>query len=997
MKTRMLFCLFVAAAAAFAGPVSQLDAEAAASSFTFSLRGASTAGSSWYYEDLAGGPGAWVCERVLGDGSSLTVMCGALDEMPPVLAYWNGKPLDVTASDRAQAVAARTIGAGARRVRAVYYSPLECWFEYAVDGKNVMVSPTRLTANSTAEVRSVPPMKYGAEDARRNRPQWKSLLGGKLPTDDPDSMRITGVSDWDWHYGCSPSSAANVLTYWDNHGYPLLVDSVMWLYDRLEHDWDSVPNVSLQLAIAMGTDTMTGSTWVNNMAPGIEAVCNNSGYGNNYTFDSYCVTNGLGTLISEVRAGRPGCFCVTSHPVYGNHAVTFMGWGPPDTSWICIHDEWNPPNDVVINYNYVPTNVPRYVIPVVPGGLPNPDMAVTAILAPDTVVPQGAVIPRARVQNYGTSAAAAKVLFLISGPGTNYRDSTTVVVSPGQWAGVSFRTWTADTGTFACRCSVAQAGDVNHANDALGRSCRVPAPALVPDMAVTAILSPDPVESPGGIVPSARVANFGNSWTASRVFCFITGPSVNWRDSVLVTVGPAGTAVVTFHSWTADTGTFACRCSVVQAGDVTPANNMLERTFLVPADAPPPPPPTFWHELTPIPAPTAVAVKDGGALAYVAGNGWLYALKGNRTVEFYTFNTISDYWMTLLNLPFGMSGKSVKAGGGLISDGERYLYALKGNNTVEFFRYDVATDSWTTLADVPMGGTNRKVKGGGDMVYVRGYASDYVYMLKGYGCEFWRYATATNQWEQMPQVPPGTKGKWPKGSFMVFDGDHTIYAHKATYHDLWTFDTYTNAWNPSFINGMPQIGVSGRTKRSKDGGSGAWASGFLWALKGGGTGEFWRFDPASHDWTECESIRMYGSAARTRGVKQGGDLTVANNTFYALKGNKTREFWSYTPAEMGGHAGAPALDPIAVQAAGKTPAAPTQLALTPNPAHGTVRVSLPDGCRRIVLRDILGRQVLSASARASAMTLDLAGIAPGVYLVTGETGSGRNTARLIVE
>ena len=997
MKTSILFCLFVAAAAAFAGPVSQADAEAVASNFTLALRGANTAGSAWYYEDVAGGPGAWVCERVLGDGSSLTVMCGARGEMPPVLAYWKGKPLDVPVADRAQAVAVRTIGASARRVRAVYYSPIECWFEYEAGGRSVMVSPTRLMANSPAEVRSVQPAKYGPEDARVNQPQWRAYLGGKLPTDDPDSLRITGVADWDWHYGCSPTSATNVLTYWDDNGYPLLVDSVMWLYDRLEGDWDWVANTDLQLTIAMHTDTLTGGTYVSDMAPGIEAVCNNAGYGNNYAFDSYLVsTNVLGAMISELRAGRPGCLCVTNHPIYGNHAVTYVGWGPPDTTWICIHDEWPTPEDVVINYYYAPLNAPRFAIPVHPGGAPVPDMAVTAIISPDTLVPSGSLLPSARVANLGNSSASAKVFYSITGPGANYHDSTTVTVNPSNWTTVVFAAWTAIPGTFACRCSVAQAGDVNHSNDALGRSCRVPGAAPVPDMAVIALISPDTLMTPGALVPSARVANLGNSTVASRVFFSISGPGTHYHDSITVTVSPSDWATAQFRSWVADTGTFACRCSVAQAGDVDPSNDVLGRALRVPAL--PPQPATSWHELDPMPAPTRVKVKDGGALAYMAANGWVYALKGNKTLEFDAFNTLGRYWLTLLDMPFGGAGKEVRSGGGLVSDNSRYVYALKGNNTVEFYRFDAFSGTWAAMTDFPLGGNRRKVKGGGDMVFVPGYGTDYIYALKGYVCEFYRYSTATNQWEQMANAPTGTKGKWPKGSFLVFDGDHTIYAHKATYHDLWTYNTATNVWSATMITGMPQVGVSGRTKRSKDGAAGAWKSGLLWALKGGGTGEFWTFDPVTRHWLEVDSVRMFGSTGRPLGVKQGGDLVLAGNSFYALKGNKTLEFWSCTVTDQDGEAGTPAISPTDGQAAGKAAAVQTTLAVSPNPAHGNARLALPTACRRVTVRDITGRTVLSTNPRnAASINLDLGGIEPGVYLVTSETGSGRSTVRLVVE
>ncbi|MDO7873381.1 T9SS type A sorting domain-containing protein [Hymenobacter sp. ASUV-10] len=74
--------------------------------------------------------------------------------------------------------------------------------------------------------------------------------------------------------------------------------------------------------------------------------------------------------------------------------------------------------------------------------------------------------------------------------------------------------------------------------------------------------------------------------------------------------------------------------------------------------------------------------------------------------------------------------------------------------------------------------------------------------------------------------------------------------------------------------------------------------------------------------------------------------------------------------------------------------------LYPNPARGSATL-LPvvAGATRatVTLRDVLGRVVLSQTAAGAALTLPLAGLAPGVYAVRAQLGSTSISKRLVVE
>ena len=1041
-----------------ARPVSEKEALSVAKVFVSAIYGRNSNGSCWPYENLKHEPGVFMCEQVLEDHSSVTLIVGAKTEMPPVLLYYRGRPLDITSAEPAKKAAEQALDAKeVHQIASVYYSPLDFWFEYQAGAKRVMVSPYDFRVYDPKLVRDAKPIAYADELVAQFEQEWNKYFSGKVlfGTDD-DHHWISGVADWDWHYGCAPTAAANVLTYWSNNGYPLLVDSVMHdVWDHFEHDSDDVPNVSRQLAKTMNTDTVnTGGTLVDSVAPGIMEVCNAPFWGNNYSFNSYLVGENLDTLISEINNDRPGVLGLIGHPKYHDHAVTYCGWGPPNTNWIMIHDEWSStPPDTVIYYWYGAG--PRLVIPVIPGGASNPDIGVTSIVQPEDAIPPGIMNPQADVSNFGNSADSCLVFCRIERPGGGFYESFTDSVFPP----LGWHEFHPDSGIYnwyrgtaypyslpGCATCQREASLLPNDDWLVTPKVRVRERdtllfwfrSLSTFQETLQIWVSYTDSSPSSFQNIIQMFHFNNQgyqpgWADFHTigdtmvyigFRYISRgmsgvgvclddiqlTTVLYTDTVKTQVDPGQSQLVSFRTWNATEGHYVARCSTYQSGDVNPNNDVKTKPFLVTHTLIPP---SNWTELKPMPAPPSYKdVKRGGSITYMPRQGLIYATKGYKTGDYYSYNPVQNSWIQLLQVPKGPSGRLPRKGARLTADGKRYVYLVKGNNTQEFWRYDTDSIAWTQKADVPLGPSNKKVKGGTDLAYVKGNP-DYIYLLKGYRSEFYRYNVATDTWVQLADAPNGCKPRWKRGSWLVFDGSHTIYAHKSTYyvksapdphHEMWKYDIALQAWlGHDTLNGMPLWGMHGsrlRKKKSKDGGCAAWYDGCIYALKGGNTQQFFRYTPGTDQWDELDTVPTHGSSGRKKRVKYGADIVNIGNAFYALKGNKTRELWRYAVP-----AGFDVPDPTRAQG----PATLRNdkviaLQIAPNPfADGFITLSytLPKaGFVNISIYNIAGqvvaRKTVAAGLRGTQM-LELRGLSAGVYLLRLEAVGLVANRKLVVQ
>jgi hypothetical protein len=293
-------------------------------------------------------------KMITGQGDFLTIVVSARSELGPVVEYFYGLPLHYSARERALKIALDKMGkqkAGLSRV--IFCSPFDIWFEFSSGGQRTYVCPFLLTSNTAEEIFLAYPMSMTEEQKEKIRSDWERIEGGKGFVLGLDQFRITGVPDFDWSYGCSPTAGADILGYWDANGYDLLIDYYFNRWDPLEGEWDNVPNVQQQLSWAMNTDSSTGGTSLSDIGSGIRMVCNHPDYENNYGFEDWTdYEMSLGYLINEIRSGNPAVWNVFSHPMYGNHSICAMGWGPPDTTYICVHDTWSStPEEMVVNWN----------------------------------------------------------------------------------------------------------------------------------------------------------------------------------------------------------------------------------------------------------------------------------------------------------------------------------------------------------------------------------------------------------------------------------------------------------------------------------------------------------------------------------------------------------------------------------------------------------------------------------------------------------------------
>jgi hypothetical protein len=302
------------------------------------------------------------------EGDYLTIVVSARKQLGPVVEYFYGLPLHYTGKEKALKLAQKNFSSAQVNLsQLIYGSPFDVWFEFKSGDHKTYVSPLFFSTHTEEEVLVSYQTQASPIQEEKIRRDWEAVESGKgfglL-----DQFRITGVPDFDWSYGCSPTASADVLGYWDANGYPLLIDSYFNRYDPLEGEWDyNVPNVQQQLSWAMNTDSTTGGTSLSDIGPGTRSVCNHPDYQNNYGFSDYTdYDQSLGYLINEVRLGYPAIWNVFSHPTYGNHSMCAMGWGPPDTTYICLHDTWSStPEERVVNW-YGWSNE-RYPVGIRPG------------------------------------------------------------------------------------------------------------------------------------------------------------------------------------------------------------------------------------------------------------------------------------------------------------------------------------------------------------------------------------------------------------------------------------------------------------------------------------------------------------------------------------------------------------------------------------------------------------------------------------------------------
>lgn len=618
------------------------------------------------------------------------------------------------------------------------------------------------------------------------------------------------------------------------------------------------------------------------------------------------------------------------------------------------------------------------------------DVGVIAIDAPAAIENPGPVDPACRVQNYSPVARTFWTWIEIgNSDGAVYRDSAVVTnLGPDSVASVGFATWNATSGLWIARCSTGLGPDRNPSNDTLSAACRV----VRPDVGVVSIVVPTGTMRMVPVAPLLRVTNFGDQTASFPVHLSITDQvsgEVVYADSATVPdLPPGSTRDQRLPEWASRVGSFDLVAWSAWPPDCQPVNDTAFGSVLVTHGV------LGWSaRLDMPPGGSGRPARHGACLAGLPSDPpRIFALKGYKTYEFFSYDPVADAWDQLADLPPGPSGKPVKKSSAICSDGERYLYCIKGNRTYEFWRYDAESGTWDQLADVPGG----KLKYGTGLAYVRGAdsISGWIYCLKASKTlEFYRFDVGTGTWHQLANAPLEPSGRdFRKGSAITVHDDGTLYVLKGKYNDFYRYSVAKDSW--AALTPMPGTGHDGRRSRPKDGADlAADGQSLVYAMPGGNRDYFFCYNIASNGWTELDPVPMGNSGRR---VKHGGSLFHLGRQIWALKGNKTAEFYAYTPDTMvfaGGER--PQRDGVS----GGRAAAPVRFELRPNPAVGRVAwlQNRSDAGALIRLYSPLGQLLAEQHVLPGrAVRFGLDRLAAGNYFVRIITPDAAETRKLVL-
>jgi outer membrane protein assembly factor BamB len=134
---------------------------------------------------------------------------------------------------------------------------------------------------------------------------------------------------------------------------------------------------------------------------------------------------------------------------------------------------------------------------------------------------------------------------------------------------------------------------------------------------------------------------------------------------------------------------------------------------------------------------------------------------------------------------------------------------------------------------------------------------------------------SSNTWTPLAPAPAPVGG----GGALVFDLNGNIYAFRGGgTTDFWKYSISSNTWIPLAPAPAP-VGNGGALVYD--------GNGHIYAFRGGGTTDFWKYSISSNTWTYL--------APAPQAVDQGGALAYdGNGNIYALRGNWTTDFWKYS-------------------------------------------------------------------------------------------------------
>lgn len=590
------------------------------------------------------------------------------------------------------------------------------------------------------------------------------------------------------------------------------------------------------------------------------------------------------------------------------------------------------------------------------------DASVEEIVYPREQIGLGDVRPRIRIANRGNESETVSVRVVIdSDSGSLFSDSLSVAISCSRDTVVELSPWHVYRGgDYRCTGWVSLAGDMRPENDTGVSQFHV----VRFDALILGIRQPAETVAAGSVLPTVTVGNESEEACDVGVYMRITQEdTLVYFDSVICAAMPAGdTSSVQLRIWRAVPGSYSVQAWVVAVQDSIHENDSSSLIVVVDSLRS-----CRWRELTPMPAgPRSAATGAGGSMAVLGGS--LFALKGGGSCEFYLYLCGEDSWRTLAPVPRGTSGRGVKGGGALTSDGDNCLFALKGSRTHEFWRYEVGADSWVAATSLPPGLPPARF--GSGLAYLHQRDTAKIFCVKGGGTlDFLVYWVPQNQWHARRSMPLGPRGKKARRGTAIVAVGQRVFVLKGGTNEFYEYRPRTDDWVVRAE--VPARGRSGHFRRCRDGAALA-SDGvrFVYALRGGCCNELWQYDVLRDNWGQLEDVPP---GNEIEWVRAGAALAYLAGRVYCLKGRGTRAFWcydctaSFLPATLG--RGGIALDEQGSKVSMSS-------YFSPRIVRAGATLLFGSGA---AVRDATGRVVPTGAGRTSLAL-------PGVYFIQPEKG-----------
>ncbi|MEO0161447.1 MAG: T9SS type A sorting domain-containing protein [candidate division WOR-3 bacterium] len=309
------------------------------------------------------------------DGDYITIIMGARYTTSPIGEVYQGQPHCIRFLDRAKKRLEKAFAHISELDRYYYFGTGEEYAGFRIGGKKVLINVLNLQLRTEDELFRIKPEPVLE---RWTREKWNYYLNNE-DFASRQSNYIDSVPFIDWVYGCSPTAASMMFWYWDHRNYGKLVDYFYTHWDTPENEWNDCANTNRELALAMNTDTLTGGTYISNIAPGMLTVANSY---NGYSFSASTSPQGgywnqwvFSYLKNEIDAQRPCHWNVIQYwypPMneYINHSVTGVGYEiTSNDTFVIVHTTWDngePLWPLGTYYNGVWSY--DYVVSLIPGG-----------------------------------------------------------------------------------------------------------------------------------------------------------------------------------------------------------------------------------------------------------------------------------------------------------------------------------------------------------------------------------------------------------------------------------------------------------------------------------------------------------------------------------------------------------------------------------------------------------------------------------------------------